>query len=93
LGNYGHLSYQKQQELLWELGEIEISQGTLVTVNERVETATAASVEGLMAWINQATPHLHSDETPWPVKGSKEWLWVLAGEGFCLFHAGDTLLA
>lgn len=90
LGNYGHLSYQKQQELLWELGQIEISQGTLVTVNERVESATRSSVEGLMAWINQTTPHLHSDETPWPVKGTKEWLWVLAGEGFCLFHAGDT---
>jgi transposase len=90
LGNYGHLSYQKQQELLWELGEIEISQGTLVTVNERVESATHSSVEGLMTWINRTSPHLHSDETPWPVKGTKEWLWVLAGEGFCLFHAGDT---
>lgn len=22
LGNYGHLSYEKQQELMWELGEI-----------------------------------------------------------------------
>lgn len=35
-----------------------------------------------------------SDETPWPVKGVKEWLWVLAEDGdsekFCLFHAGDT---
>ena len=24
LGNYGHLSYEKQQELVWELGEINI---------------------------------------------------------------------
>jgi transposase len=24
------------------------------------------------------------------VKGVKEWLWVAAGPGFCLFHAGDT---
>ncbi len=24
LGNYGHLPYEKQQELLWELGKIEI---------------------------------------------------------------------
>ncbi len=28
LGNYGHMSYEKQQELLWELGEIEIGAGT-----------------------------------------------------------------
>jgi len=24
------------------------------------------------------------------VLGTKEWLWVTAGEDFCLFHAGDT---
>ncbi len=25
-----------------------------------------------------------------PVLGLKEWLWVVAEEKFCLFHAGDT---
>lgn len=90
LGNYGHLSYAKQQELLWELEEIEISPGTLVTTNERVEAAIAGSVEELKEWIVQAQPHLHSDETPWSVRGVKEWLWVLAGVDFCWFHAGDT---
>jgi len=34
--------------------------------------------------------HVHVDETPWPVLGVKEWLWVSAEEKFCLFHAGDT---
>ena len=29
LGNYGHLSYAKLQELLWELGTIEVGVGTL----------------------------------------------------------------
>lgn len=90
LGNYAHLSYKKQQELLWELGEIEISTGTLVATNERVHKAIIASVEDLKEWINREHPALHSDETPWPVKGVKEWLWVLAGEKFCLFHGGDT---
>jgi len=33
--------------------------------------------------------HVHVDETPWPVLGVKEWLWVSAEEKFCLFHA-DT---
>jgi len=90
LGNYAHLSYEKQQELLWELGKIEISTGTLVSTNERVHNAITASIEDLKQWINTEYPPLHSDETPWPVKGVKEWLWVLAGEKFCLFHAGDT---
>ena len=30
------------------------------------------------------------DETPWPVKGLKEWLWVIANPHFCLFTAADT---
>ncbi|MEY2858071.1 MAG: hypothetical protein RLZZ74_2383, partial [Cyanobacteriota bacterium] len=34
LGNYGHLSYEKQQELVWELGEIEIGTGTLQKTNQ-----------------------------------------------------------
>ena len=48
--------------------------------------------------------HVHVDETPWPVLGVKEWLWVTADDEFCeslrervlspatlvLFHAGDT---
>jgi transposase len=90
LGNYAHMTYEKQQELLWELGEIEISTGTLVATNERVFQAIVTSVENLKEWIVEAHPPLHSDETPWPVKGIKEWLWVLAGENFCLFHGADT---
>lgn len=33
LGNYGHLSYEKQQELLRELGGIEVGVGTLALVS------------------------------------------------------------
>ncbi len=89
LGNYGHLPYEKQQELLWELGNIEIGVGTLQTTNTRVCKAIAPSVSQLREWV-QMQPHVHVDESPWPVLGVKEWLWVVAGVEFCLFHAGDT---
>ncbi len=90
LGNYGHLPYEKQQELLWELGKIEIGVGTLVTTNQRVEGAINPSVKNLAKWIRNTQPNIHVDETPWPVKGVKEWLWVFTNPDFCLFHAGDT---
>ncbi|NEQ11695.1 transposase [Moorena sp. SIO3B2] len=35
-------------------------------------------------------PHVHVDESPWLVNGVKEWMWVLSGYGYSLFHAGDT---
>jgi transposase len=90
LGNYAHLPYEKQQELLWELGEIEVGVGTLVTTNQRVETAIAPSVEQLQTWIETTQPDIHVDETPWTVKGVKEWLWVFGNQQFCLFRAADT---
>ncbi len=90
LGNYGHLPYEKQQELLWELAQIQIGVGTLVTTNQRVNTAIEPPSAELSEWIKIEQPNIHIDETPWPVKGIKEWLWVFATKDFCLFHAGDT---
>ncbi len=81
INNYGHLSYEKQQELLWELGEIEIGMGTQVATNERIDGAVTQSIDLLKQWINQTQPNIHSDETPWVVIGVKEWLWIFAGSG------------
>ncbi len=89
LGNYGHLSYEKQQELLREIGNIEIGVGTLQATNTRVYEAVTPTVSELREWVQQQ-PHVHVDESPWPVLGLKEWLWVIAGKDFCLFHAGET---
>jgi transposase len=90
INNYGHLSYEEQQELLWELGQIEIGVGTLVTTNERIDVAVNKSVSSLKNWIQQTQPNIHCDETPWVVKGVKEWLWIFAQTNFALFHAADT---
>jgi len=89
LGNLGHLSYEKQQELIWELGQIDIRVGTLQATNSRMAAGVAKPVASLWEWAQQQS-HVHVDETPWCVMGVKEWLWVATGSGFCLFHAGDT---
>lgn len=70
LGNYGHLSYEKQQELLWELGEIEVGVGTLQATNRRVAEAVESAVDSLWAWA-PLQANVHVDETPWCVDGSK----------------------
>jgi transposase len=89
LGNYGHLSYEKQQELLWELGQIEVGTGTLQATNARLSNVVKTVVEQLGGWVKQCD-HVQVDETPWLVKGVKEWMWVACGVGFCVFHAADT---
>ena len=73
LGNYGHLPYQKQQELLWELGRIEVGLGTLVANNKRISAVIKPNIAELEEWINSNHPTLNIDETPWSVKGLKEW--------------------
>jgi transposase len=47
LGNYGHISYEKQQEFLRQLGGIEIGIGTLQATNARVADAVKSAVEAL----------------------------------------------
>jgi transposase len=89
LGNYGHLSYEKQQELVWELGAIDIGTGTLQKTNQRVAEAVKPAIDDLWEWATHR-PNVHVDETPWCVMGVKEWLWTASGQGFCLFHAADT---
>ncbi|MEG3960622.1 IS66 family transposase, partial [Microcoleus sp. herbarium2] len=89
LGNYGHLSYAKLTELLWELGRIEVSVGTLQKTNQRVAAAVKPAIKALWEWAPLQS-NVHVDETPWCVMGVKEWLWTASGEGFCLFHAADT---
>ena len=50
LGNYGHISYEKQQEFLRELGGIEIGIGTLQGTNARVADAVKPAIEDLWKW-------------------------------------------
>ena len=90
INNYGHVAYEKQQEMLWELGNVKIGVGTLVATNERLALAIKPSISELGSWVKQTQPHVHVDETPWLVKGLKEWLWVIANTDFCLFQATDT---
>jgi transposase len=90
LGNYAHVPYAKIRELLFELGQIDIGEGTLVATNERVAIAIETPVEQLGNWVKTEQPNVHVDETPWSVKGVKEWLWVVANKAFCWFRAADT---
>jgi len=89
MSHYGHLSYEKQQEWLREIGEIEVGIGTLQATTARLAKAVDPCISQLRDWIKEQ-PQVNADETPWIVKGVKEWLWNISGEGFCLFHAGDT---
>jgi len=89
MSHYGHLSYQKQQEWLREIGGIEVGIGTLQATTERLGQAIEPSVSQLREWVKEQ-PQVNADESPWLVKGVKEWLWNISGQGFCLFHAGDT---
>jgi transposase len=90
LGNYAHVPYPKIRELLFELGQIDIGEGTLVATNQRVAQAREKPVEQLGNWVKTSQPNVQVDETPWSVKGIKEWLWVVANAEFCLFRAADT---
>lgn len=89
MSHYGHLSYEKQQEWLKEIGGIEVGTGTLQKTTVRLAKAVEPSISQLKDWVKEQ-PQVNADETPWVVNGIKEWLWNISGKEFCLFHAGDT---
>ncbi len=89
LGNYGHMSYQKQQEWLKEMGLEEIGLEMIAATNDRVAASIEAKVEELAEWIKEQ-PQVQVDETPWSVKGVKECLWSFSGEGYALYRGADT---
>ncbi len=62
LGNYGHLSYAKLSELLWELGPIEVGVGTLQKTNQRVAAAVKPAIQALWEWAPLQS-NVHVDET------------------------------
>ncbi|WP_144031215.1 hypothetical protein [Trichormus azollae] len=68
--------------MLWELGQIEVGLGTLVGTNEGIDGPVAQSVDSLKQWIKQTQPNILGDETPWIVKGVKQWLWIFANSHF-----------
>ena len=72
------------------MGKIEIGVGTLVATNERIDGAVNPSIDRLAEWLKQTQPNIHVDETPWLVKGIKEWLWIFANTEFGLWNAADT---
>lgn len=89
LGNYGHLSFDKQAEFVETLSGWRPSLGTLAAVNDRLAQSVGPIVKA--AWQHLASaPIVYVDETPWPVLGSKEWLWQFGTEQVSLFDAGDT---
>lgn len=70
MGNYGHLSYEKQQEFLRELGGIDLGIGPGQATNARVADAVKPAVEALWKWA-PLQGNVHVDETPPVCQGSQ----------------------
>ncbi|MBW4632678.1 MAG: hypothetical protein KME30_12510 [Iphinoe sp. HA4291-MV1] len=56
LGNYAHVPYAKIHELLFELGQIDVGEGTLVATNERVAQASCCTSRSI-AKLSLITAH------------------------------------
>ncbi|MDE5092168.1 MAG: transposase [Trichodesmium sp. St18_bin3_1_1] len=61
----------------------------MVATTRRVAEALTPQVQELKDWVKTQS-QVHVDESPWLVRGVKEWMWVISSEKYSLFHAGDT---
>jgi len=74
----GSSAIRKQQELLWELGDINIGVGTLQATNTRVYEAVEPTVTKLREWVQDQPTCMWMKRLA--STGVKEWLWVSAEE-------------
>ena len=69
-GVYGHLSYEKQQVWLLEMGGIEIGPGTLCATSQRVSARVSLQVDALSRWV-KPQPQVQVDESALVSQGSQ----------------------
>lgn len=82
-GRY-RLSRDETTALLRDLLGVELSEGTVQAICERVSAAVAAPVEELEAALPNVS-QLFLDETGWKERDVRHWLWVAATTLFSVF--------
>jgi transposase len=82
---YSHaISYSRMKQLLGEVFGLEISEGGIANLLERVKGELETEVDGILEAL-QSSRLVCSDETSARVKGKNQWEWVFQNESVC-FH-------
>ena len=76
-----HLSYERTQKALWDLYQVEISQGGIDEIMKRAGEL-ALQQEAVIRTTIRQSPVIHSDETGSRMNGDNWWEWV-----FCTARA------
>lgn len=81
---YSHaISYSRMQQLMEEVFGLEISEGGIANLLERVKQQLSSTVNGVLTRIRQARV-LGSDETSARVNGVNQWEWTFQNQDVCL---------
>lgn len=70
-----HMSYKRTQEALWQVHGVEISQGGIDNIMQRVGKKAIEAVKPIEASVRESAV-VHSDETGSRVAGDNWWEWV-----------------
>ena len=73
-----HLSKDEAKELIKSLYEIEISDGSVINIEERVAIALRPINERIHGFVTESIFCKHFDETSWRDKGTNHYVWVAA---------------
>src|SRR6266545_2562527 len=84
VGRY-RLSRREAVACLAELGEVELSVGTLARLEQTTSTALEPVVDEVAAAVQQA-PVANLDETGWWQAKTRSWLWTVVTETLTLFR-------
>ena len=93
-GSY-RMSKRTIEEMLADFFGTKISLGSIVNLEQATSAALAGPVEEVAEEVKKA-PVVHADETGWPYRGKRAWLWVVASAQLACFlvsHSRSTKVA
>jgi transposase len=78
------LPLAKAALVLWQLCGLHVSAGALHQALARLAAAAAPTYGALVEGV-RASAAVAADETGWRVAGTRQWLWVFAGDGVTVY--------
>jgi len=73
-----HLSKDDAKQLIGDLYGIEVSDGSVINIEERIEAALHPSYEQIHRFVTESLFCKHFDETSWRDSGKTHYVWVAA---------------
>ena len=85
-----HLSKREAKQLIQDLYGIDVSEGSVINIEERVENSLQMTVEKIHSQVMKNALPKHFDETTWRTSGQSEYVWIATTQIATCYHIATS---